>query len=158
MRMTRLFRRALSLPRRELSQVLQAAAALAYANLALKLYPFSKAIALGSRATRPRNGDKGDIVSSVVRAIRRASYAVPWRTVCIHEGIAAQWMLRREGIPAILCYGTRQADGKLQSHVWLRVGDEIVIGGEEAPKFHLVATYPRVSESSTRRPLSSRST
>lgn len=156
--MIRLVRRASSLPARELGQALEAAALLAYANLALKLHPFSKAIALGSLATSPGSSDDGDLISSVVRAIRRASYAAPWRTVCIHEGIAAQWMLRRRDIPAVLCYGTRQPDGKLQSHVWVRVGDDIVIGGEEAGHFQLVATYPRGEESSTSRPFSSLST
>ena len=156
--MIRLVRRALSLPAREQGQALEAAAVLACANLALKLYPFSKAIALGSLATNPGSGGDGDLISSVVRAIRRASYAAPWRTVCIHEGIAGQWMLRRRGIPAVLCYGTRQPDGKLQSHVWIRVGDDIVIGGEEASRFRLVATYPSGEESSTSRPFSSLST
>jgi hypothetical protein len=155
MKMIRLFRRGLSLLRRERGQTLEAAALLAYANLALKLYPFSKAIALGSLATSPAIRDDADVIASVVRAIRRASYAAPWRTVCIHEGIAAQWMLRRRGVTAILCYGARQAAGKLQSHVWVKVGDKIVIGGEEAPHFRLVATYPPADVSSTRRPFSS---
>ena len=158
MRTVRLFRRALSLPGRERRQALEAAALFAYANLALKLYPFSKAIALGSQAARPASRGDRDLTNSVVRAVRRASYAVPWRTVCIHEGIVAQWMLRRRGVPAVLCYGTRQADGKLQAHVWVSVGDDIVIGGEEAPHFRLVATYPRAGESSTSRPFSSLST
>ena len=158
MKTIRLFRRALSLPRRDRRQALEAAALLAYANLALKLYGFSKAIARGSLAARPGSNDDRDLVNSVVRAVRRASYAAPWRTVCIHEGIAAQWMLRRRGVPAVLCYGTRQADEKLEAHVWVKVGDEIVIGGEEAPRFRLVATYPRAEESSTSRPFSSLST
>ena len=51
-------------------------------------------------------------------------------------------MLRRRGVPAVLCYGTSQADGELKSHVWVKVDDEIVIGGDEAPQYHLVATYP----------------
>jgi Transglutaminase-like superfamily len=157
MKMIRILRRALNLPAREQGQALQAAALLAYANVALKLYPFSKAIALGSLPTTPGNSADRHI-SSIVLAVRRSSYAAPWRTVCIHEGIAAQWMLRREGVPAVLCYGTRQDDGKLQSHVWVKVGDQIVIGGEEAPHFRLVATYPRAEESSTSRPFSSLST
>jgi hypothetical protein len=158
MKMIRISRRAFGLPAREQGQALQAAALLGYANLALKFYPFSKAIALGSIPTGDRSSDPRPSVTSIVRAIRRASYAAPWRTVCIHEGLAAQWMLRRRGIPAVLCYGTRQDDGKLQSHVWVRVGDDIVIGGEEAPRFRLVATYPRAEESPTSRPFSSLST
>jgi len=158
MKMIRLVGRALNLPAQERREAVRAAALLAYANVALKFYPFSKAIALGSLTTSSLDEHDNGFVRRVVRAIKRASYAAPWRSVCIHEGIAAQRMLRRQNIPAILCYGTRQADGKLQSHVWVKVGDEIVIGGEEAPHYRLVATYPPGEESSTSRPFSSLST
>ena len=158
MKMIRIFRRAFSLPAREQGQALQATALLGYANLALKFYPFSKAIALGSLPTEDRCSDPRPLIASIVRAVRRASYAAPWRTVCIHQGIATQWMLRRKGVPAILCYGTRQEDGKLEAHVWVKVGEDIVIGAEEAPHFRLVATYPRANKSSTSRPFSSLST
>ena len=148
--------RALRLPRHERRQALVAAALLAYANVALKLLPFAHAIRLGS--IPPRGKRPTDSIRAIVQAVERAGYAVPWRTVCIHQGLVAQRMLRREGFPAILCYGTRQAGGELQSHVWVKLGEEIVIGGDEAPGYHLVAVYPRAEESSTRRPFSSLST
>lgn len=160
MKEIRLLKRALALPPREGRQALAAAAALLYASAALKLLPFSKAIALGSvRAARSSSNSRDrDTVSESVRAVERASYAVPWRTVCIHQGLALQLILRRRGIPAILCYGTRQGDENLESHVWVKVGDDILIGGEEAARHHLVAVYPRVEESSTSRPSSSLNT
>lgn len=88
------------------------------------------------------NPNPSKTISDCVQAVTRASYAVPWRTVCIHQGLALQRMLRTRGVPAILCYGTGQGEGELKSHVWVKVGDEIVIGGDEAPAYHLVATYP----------------
>jgi hypothetical protein len=133
------------LPWREQRQALVAAALLARASLALKLIPFSKAILLGSIPVAGKQPEANTVDESV-RAVRRASYAAPWRTVCIHEGLALQHLLRSQGVPAVLRYGTNRLDGELKSHVWVTVGDEIVIGGEEAPRFHLLASYPRTAD------------
>jgi hypothetical protein len=64
--------------------------------------------------------------------------------MCIEKGLATQRMLREAGIDAVLHYGARHADdsGKLQAHVWVSVAGETIIGGEEAPDFAEIATYP----------------
>ena len=80
MRSIRALKRALALPSGERRDAFVAAVLLGYANLALKLLPFSRAIALGSVATA---SDRGDAVRGTVRAVRRASYAVPWRTLAV---------------------------------------------------------------------------
>ena len=49
------------------------------------------------------------------------------------EGLVLQRMLRRKGLAAILCYGSSQAGGELKSHVWVKLGDDILIGDEVAP-------------------------
>jgi hypothetical protein len=145
MKALRVASRGIRLPWREQRQVLVAAALLARVSVALKLMPFSKAILLGSVPIGGKQPDSRTVDESV-RAVRRASYTVPWRTVCIHEGLALQHLLRSHGVPAILRYGTNRLDGELKSHVWVTVGNEIVIGGEEAPRFHLLASYPRVTD------------
>jgi hypothetical protein len=58
---------------------------LGYANLALKLLPFSKAISIGSAPALRTDRDQGSAVAETVRAVQRASYAVPWRTVAVAE-------------------------------------------------------------------------
>lgn len=137
-----LAQRAWQLSGRQRRQALLAAALLGYANLALKFLPFSKAILLGSRSIRHRTNLEPRLVTDWVSAIKRASRAVPWRSVCIHEGLVLQRLLRRHGLPAILCYGTTQEDGELKSHVWVKVGNELVIGGDVADRFQLLAVYP----------------
>lgn len=69
---------------------------------------------------------------------------MPWRTMCIEKGIAAQRLLRRAGLDARLHYGARHAtdSGALEAHVWVSVADMIVIGGEEAPNFAEIAIFP----------------
>ena len=155
MRMVRLLRRAIALPAAERRDALVAAGALAYVSMALRIFPFSKAIAVGSVRVGHRHSDAAAIAIAIVRAVKRASYATPLRTVCIHEGLAAQLLLRRRGVSAILCYGTNVLNGDLKSHVWVTIGDEVILGEEEAPNYHLVATYPPPMESPTSRPLSS---
>lgn len=118
------------------------AAALTGAKLAVLFLPFRVAIRIGSiPISRTRVVDDA-AVENWVKAVRLASRLLPWRSVCIHEGIALQRLLRSRGAPAILHYGTTIADGKLESHVWVDVGGRTVIGGETASRFRLLASYP----------------
>lgn len=142
MRASRLAVSAWRLPGIERRRVVEAATALARASLALNVLPFARAIRFGAVDLPPSDAADTARIREWVRAVRRASYALPWRNVCIHQGLALQRLLRRRGVPAVLCYGTSQTSGELKAHVWVKVGDEIVIGGEEAPHYHLVATYP----------------
>jgi hypothetical protein len=66
---------------------------------------------------------------------------VPWKAVCFQNALAMQSMLRRRGVASVLHYGIGREDG-LKAHVWLSVGGEIVIGGDEAPRFVEVAAFP----------------
>jgi hypothetical protein len=80
----------------------------------------------------------------VVSAIETAARRLPWRVVCIQKGIAAQRMLRRRGLDAVLHYGIgndRDRD-RLDAHVWVSVDGAPVIGGEEARAFAPVAAFP----------------
>jgi hypothetical protein len=56
-------------------------------------------------------------------------------------------MLHRRGIPSVLHYGVaREREGDVAAHVWVTVGGRAVIGGEEAPRFTCLATFPGRSE------------
>jgi Transglutaminase-like superfamily len=103
--------------------------------------PFRVAIRFGCVPVGP---EQRQAPEDIVSAIETAARVVPWRAVCIHKGLAAQRMLRAAGANAILHYGARhrEDDGKLEAHVWVTIGEHAVIGGEEAPAFALVATYP----------------
>ena len=84
-------------------------------------------------------------VTSVRWAIVVAARHVPWRAMCFQQGLAAQFMLRRRGIPSVLYYGVAGNDG-LSAHVWVRDGDTNVIGGEIASRFALLATFPALDK------------
>lgn len=135
-------RRLARLPQKEGRRTLVAVIGLAWANLALKLLPFRTAIAMGSRRIRSEEGPKKAVADEWAIAVARAARFVPWRSVCIHQGLALQWLLRKRGIPAILVYGTKFENEELTAHVWIKVGNRIVLGGKEANHFHEMTSYP----------------
>jgi hypothetical protein len=83
-------------------------------------------------------------VDDVLWAVETAARRLPWRIVCIEKGLVTQRMLRSVGFDAILRYGARHHPDsrKLEAHVWVTVDSRAVMGGQEAPAFALVATYP----------------
>jgi hypothetical protein len=119
----------------------RAAITVALSSAAVALLPFRRAIRFGSVETA---GPAGQGIEDWLWAVEAAARRVPWRAVCIEKGLALQRLLRRDGIDARLHYGARHDpnDGKLQAHVWVTVGERTVIGGEEAPGFTEIASYP----------------
>ena len=68
---------------------------------------------------------------------------LPWRPVCFPQGLATQWLLRRRDVPSVLCYGAKPDEtGKLIAHVWVCVGETIVIGGETVQGMGVLARFP----------------
>jgi len=134
---TRLIRR----PMRDNALLAEAVVALVAGWAAVRFLPFRTAVRiasveLGHRAERPD-------VERVSRAVAVSAKRVPWRAVCFQQGLALQWMLRRRGVDARLQYGVGyDPSSDLQAHVWVTVGDEIVMGREEASAYKSVATYP----------------
>ena len=92
---------------------------------------------------RLRSGTKKALIEDCIWAVEAAARRLPWRTMCIEQGLAAQRLLRSAGIDAVLHYGARQnAPDKAGSS---RMGERrgaIVIGGEEAGDFAEIASYP----------------
>jgi len=120
--------------------LLTAAALLSRASLVVAVLPFRSAIRFGSV---PVGRTKLSEVEDVIWAVEAARRRLPWRIVCIQKGLVAQRMLRAAGMNAILHYGMKTEDGSLEAHVWVTIGKEAVIGGDEAHAFVPVATYPR---------------
>ena len=122
--------------------VAEALAALALASLAIALLPFRRVAAAASVRGRRETRDDTEMVRRVRGAITGWSRRVPWKAVCFQRGLAMHWMLRRRGIRSVLLYGVRQREEGLGAHVWVDVGGETVIGGEEAPDFACLARFP----------------
>jgi hypothetical protein len=122
----------------------EALAALAWASLAIALLPFRKVAAAASKpSTPPVAGLDAGLPGRIRWAVDAWGRRVPWRAVCFQRGLAAHRMLRRRGYGSILHYGVAQEAAKgLSAHVWVSLDGQTVIGGEEAPNFTCLATFP----------------
>jgi hypothetical protein len=131
--------------------LLEASAAIAAASAAVRFLPFRWAIRMGSRTlSKGAASGRNEILPEARWSIEAAARAAPWRAVCLQQGLALQWMLRRRGIDAVLHYGlAKEKGGELEAHAWVVVGDKLVIGGEIAPKFRCVATFPEPETATT---------
>lgn len=71
------------------------------------------------------------LVRRVAFAIPRVAARLPWRADCLVQALAAQRWLARRGIASALSIGVSNnaAEGFL-AHAWLKVGDELVTGGD----------------------------
>ena len=118
----------------------EALIALGVAAMAVKL-PFRLVVRLMS-LNRGASSVDDLAASDVIRAIKRASRRVPWRTVCLDEGLASHWMLRLRGIQSVLHYGIGSGPEELTAHVWVTLEGKILIGAEEAGRHALVASFP----------------
>ena len=117
----------------------RACVTLSVASAMVAFMPFRRAMRFGAVPLGKSRLDLEDCIWAIDAAAPR----LPWRAVCIERGLAAQRLLRRGGIDAVLHYGIRNQPtaAKLEAHVWVTVGGETVIGGESAPGYAEVATF-----------------
>jgi hypothetical protein len=125
--------------------VVEAILYLAVAGFGIALLPFRHVAVLAARPTRRPQPPPQECLRKVRRirwAILATARRVPWRALCFEQGLAAQLMLRRRGIPSVLYYGVAQDRSSLFTHVWVRYGDADVVGGATAHRFAILATFP----------------
>ena len=83
----------------------------------------------GARAQQGRR-----VPQRVGRVVGKVARRLPFSAPCLPQAMAAQWLLRRRGIPSRLAFGARRADspdGPLQFHAWLMAAGECVVGAHE---------------------------
>lgn len=123
----------------------EAAAWLALAAVARRGLTFSRLARFADRRAAMPGRFLGASVTprAVSWAVDAADRWGPWSFTCFERALAAHAMLRRRGIGSTLCYGAR-GDGSRgpSAHVWVRVGELDVLGGEEAARFAVLAVFP----------------
>jgi hypothetical protein len=134
------------LPRDDRRILLEATLWLAVAGLAIAVLPFRQVGRLAAHTIgRPEPPPHARLreVKRIRRAILVCAARVPWRALCFQQGLAAQFMLRRRGVPSVLYYGAAPDNARgLSAHVWVRDGDVDVIGGEIASRYAQLAAFP----------------
>lgn len=125
--------------------LIEAAAALAAARVAVLLMPFD---ALSRRLGEPMAETPATIDDADRATLERLSWAVgaisrraPWRCKCLEQAIAANLMLRRRRIASTFYFGIGRSDGVIGAHAWVRSGDYYVTGGSERAQFQVLSTF-----------------
>jgi hypothetical protein len=117
--------------------LLGALPAVAAARLALWLLPFRvtrRHVAAIHPRRIPATSDPV-MVRNLVRAVRAASRLVPQAT-CLTQAIALHYLLARRGREGRIHIGVRRLDsGSFESHAWVELDGEVVIGGEDLDRF-----------------------
>ena len=117
------------------------------ARAALLVIPFRD---IAPRLGRPWGADAVPIADSPAPAMaRQIGWAVeimarhtPWESACLAQSIAGKFMLGKRGLSSLLFLGMKKDEaGKLTAHAWLRVGDEILVGGAGHSTFTVLCSY-----------------
>jgi Transglutaminase-like superfamily len=75
-------------------------------------------------------------------AVQGAAARTPWLSACLVQSLAGYVMLRRHGVPSVVCLGVaKDAMGDFIAHSWLRCGDRIVTGGGGQQRYSVIAAY-----------------
>jgi hypothetical protein len=71
-------------------------------------------------------------VDRITFAVRAMAARVPWRADCLVQALAAQHWLARRGIGTRIHLGVKASEKPIDAHAWLKVGDNVVLGGNIA--------------------------
>ena len=134
-------RRAAALDPRARAQAVRALAFLLGARAALAILPYGTLRRLVERV-RPRAAHRPSMTpGECSRAVARAGQILP-ASRCLALGLAAEYLLRREGREASLVLGARlDGEGRLHAHAWVQSEGITVTGAVEAP--HYIPLAPR---------------
>lgn len=144
-----LFRRKLvrfwKLPFRTQRTFAEATLWLGVARGAVLLFPF-RWIApylgrLNEETTQVCLSSEQAVAVDIAWVIRLSSTVTPWRSNCLVQAITGKMMLWRRGIPSTLYLGLKKDDHQLEAHAWLRVGAQMVTGGEIQGKFNPISCF-----------------
>ena len=136
----RIARNGLRLDGRARRHALRAVAWLILARVTLALVSYAAARRAAARI-QVRTGEDGRMTAlESARAIARAGRVLPW-TRCLDRSLAAECLLRREGLPLALRIGVAfDAKRRLHAHSWVESGDIVITGGDDAGSFVPLAT------------------
>ena len=128
--------------------LLEAFLLLGVARLAVLVLPFKwLAVSLGRHmheADARISAANLNLARCVGQAVCAAANYTPWKSVCLPQAVAAQWMLKRRRIAATFYLGVAKKEAKpgtLAAHAWLRCGNIILTGREGHRQYTVVATF-----------------
>jgi Transglutaminase-like superfamily len=110
----------------------EAAIMLLLARLAVRFMPPARLFAWAGRPARRVRRFAHDEAQWVAWAVDHVGTLGRMNGLCLPRALAAHAMLRRRGIASRLCLGVARSGGAFAAHAWIEVGEERIIGGDEA--------------------------
>lgn len=148
--MIRKFKVLMSLDLTTIGLFIEAFLYLGWARLQLLYLPFSKlAPSLGvyMKETKVENAESQNSKLKHIRhSIQIMSKYTFWESKCLVRAIAALKMLERRGIDSTLYLGTsKDENGQMIAHAWLRSGSMYVTGHEEMYRFTVTGKFAKMT-------------
>lgn len=133
---------------RERLLFLEALGGLCWDKARVRFQPFRRLAATVGTPQRETaaslSADDRAVAVAVSWAVQAAARHAPVEFVCLPQALTAQRMLRRRGIATTLYLGVSPDRAKphaLAAHAWLRAGDKIVTGEEQAAHHRQLAWF-----------------
>jgi hypothetical protein len=123
------------------------------ASLSLRLFPFRRIsrefgffVSPSDRrarlCSRGESEGEAECAGDIGWAVRAAAPLMPFRSVCLHQAIAAQAMLRKRGVATVMHFGAGKGDvDPLGAHAWLDAAGVKVTGYPVAPQFQEIGCF-----------------
>ncbi|MBO0958862.1 lasso peptide biosynthesis B2 protein [Neobacillus sp. MM2021_6] len=90
--------------------------------------------------------DEGNrkLIRNVSQAVNIMSRYTIWESMCLVKAIAAMKMLEKRKIESTIYFGTsKDENGKLIAHAWLRSGPLFITGAEVMDQFVVVSKFAK---------------
>jgi len=121
------------------------------ARFMLATRPFKQIVAglnIGHRPESQSHVDKA-LLDGALRigwAVQTAARYTPWESSCLVQVLAAQRMLRQQGIAGSIFIGTvtgssQQDSHTLSAHAWLKCGDQFITGESGHERFEVLSLF-----------------
>jgi hypothetical protein len=114
------------------------------ASLLIRLAKFDRVATWAVRDGRAWRDPDPAVAAAVARAVTACCRRLPWRALCMEQGVACARMLSRRRYPVALHYGAAMRGSELEAHVWLVSGELDVVGCDIADQFVRLARFPEL--------------
>jgi hypothetical protein len=132
------WRRFRRLSRAEQGVLLRALILLPVTAAGLRVFGFRRWQSVLARwgSARNKRGDNfaGDLLETARMAARMVNAAGRHglgRPNCLKQSLVLCWLLRRDGIPAVLRIGVRKESGRFQAHAWVEYAGAVLNDSDE---------------------------
>jgi len=119
----------------------EAAIMLLLARLAVRFVPSAMLFAWAGLPAKRVRRFTHDEAQWVAWAVDHAGTLGRMNGLCLPRALAAHAMLRRRGIASRLCLGVARTGNAFAAHAWIEIGEERIIGGDEAAGFTRLAAF-----------------